>query len=114
MVVSRENGVSGAWPLVVEVDHRGGAVLDAPAGLLDPRDVGILAAAFDALAPTIARTCSPRLPPRDEWPELWCEVHAEREAIAAEGGAPDPEAVADLDLRAMVARGDLDPHGVTR
>ncbi len=96
-------------PVRLEVDRAGGVVVDAPAGLLSARDLEQLAAVFDALRPTLVRTCSPPLPPRSTWPAAWADAHAERAAIAAEGGALDPEAVADADLRAAVARWDLDP-----
>lgn len=61
------------------------------------------------------RTPSPRqypLPPRptpvgapatpaEQWPDHYRDAYAERVAVAAEGGAVDPEAVALADLRVM-------------
>lgn len=61
-------------------------------------------AALSAIRPDLSRALAPPLPPADTWPEHWRELHAERVAIAAEGGAPDPEAVADADLRVEVWR----------
>lgn len=107
----RGGGCPTAEPaLVVEVDALGAVTLDAEEGLLDPRDVAILADAFDALAPVLARARAPRLPPRATWPEVWREVWSERMAIAAEGGARDPGAVADLDLRVAVHRGEVEAY----
>lgn len=98
-------------PVRVEIDPAGGMTVDAPAGLLSVFDVAALSEAFGALRPVLARTCAPPLPPVEQWPEAWAEVFAERAAIAAEGGAADPDGVARADLRAMVARGDLDAGG---
>ncbi len=58
-------------------------------------------------APSIARAAAAPLPPRAVWPPLWREVWRERWCIAAEGGARDPAAVADLDLRVAVHRREL-------
>jgi hypothetical protein len=46
-------------------------------------------------------------PQRARWPAPWREAWAEREAIAWEGGAPDPAAVADADLDRAIEAGDL-------
>jgi hypothetical protein len=61
-------------------------------------------ASLAALRPSLSRALSPPLPPPERWPEHWREAFAERLAIAAEGGAADPEAVARDDLRVMVWR----------
>ncbi len=98
-------------PVRVEIDRTGGVTVDAPAGLLSVFDVATLSEAFGALRPILARTCAPPLPPRAGWPAGWEELLAERAAIAAEGGAEAPDEVALADLRAMVARGDLDAGG---
>lgn len=74
--------------------------VDAPAGY----DLDALAAGIAPLWPALSRALAPPLPPADEWPEHWRELHAERVAIAEEGGATDPEAVADGDLRLMYWR----------
>lgn len=95
----------------VEFNHLDDVVVDAPAGLLSAADLAALADVVDALRPTIARAIAPPLPPRAAWPTAWREAHAERWAVAAEGGALDAEAVAGADLRVMVARGELDPLG---
>lgn len=44
---------------------------------------------------------------RARWPDAWREAWTEREAIAWEGGATDPAAVADADLDAAIEAGDL-------
>lgn len=61
-------------------------------------------AALAMLRPALSRALSPPLPPAEHWPEHWREAYAERVAIAAEGGALDPEAVARDDLRLQVWR----------
>jgi hypothetical protein len=61
-------------------------------------------AALSALRPALSRALAPPLPPAEHWPEHWREAYAERVAIAAEGGAVDPEAVARDDLRVMAWR----------
>lgn len=61
-------------------------------------------AALSALRPALSRALAPPLPDPAVWPEHWRELHAERVAIAEEGGATDPEAVADGDLRLMYWR----------
>ncbi len=95
-------------PVLLEIDRGGVVTVDAPVGLLSARDVAALSEALDALRPLLARTCTAPLPPAEQWPPEWGEVIAERAAIAAEGGAANPDAVALADLRAMVSRGDLD------
>lgn len=62
--------------------------------------------------PERLRAVAPALPPADSWPDSWREVYDEREAIAAEGGAPDPRAVAEADLRLAVWRGDVEAFHV--
>lgn len=84
-------------------------IANAPAGWMDAATRAALREALHTIRPTLARVGSPPLPPRDQWPEGWREAWEERAAIAADGGAPDPEAVADLDLRVMVARHEFDP-----
>lgn len=89
----------------------GGAVrVTAPVGWADAAEREALRAALDAVRPTLARLAALPLPPRP-WPAAWEEFHAEREAIAAEGGAPDPSAVAAADLRVAVARRELVADG---
>jgi len=51
---------------------------------------------------SVARTAPPA-----RWPAPWREAWAEPEAIAWEGGAPDPAAVADADLDRAIEAGDL-------
>lgn len=65
---------------------------------IDPRD---------PTAPAVARATAPALPPRETWGRAWREAWRERWCIAEEGGAADPGAVADLDLRVAVLRGDV-------
>ncbi len=99
-----------APPHVVRLEVDGPRVRgDAPAGLLSPAERAELRSALDLIRPTLARTCSPPLPPRETWPDSWREAWAERVAIVSEASPPpvDPEAVADADLRAMIARGEL-------
>lgn len=81
--------------------------VDAPRGHLSNRDRVELRAAIEVVRPTLARTCSAPLPPRGIWPDSWREVWTERVAIVHEGGSidVDPEAIADADLRVMIARG---------
>lgn len=74
-----------------------------------PRIAARRPSARDPHAPSIARAAAPPLPSREHWPPVWFEVHRERWCIAAEGGARDPGAVADLDLRVAVHRGELPP-----
>lgn len=93
--------VTASTAPVVLTLTRGRVTADAPRGWTD-RD------ALRALAPDIARACAPPLPPVEVWPDAWREAYDEREAIAAEGGAPDPAAVALADLRVAVWRGDLE------
>lgn len=103
---------AASWPdgpVVVLCISGSRVYLSAPQGWMSPSDVAALTAEVQKICPTLARTCTPPLPPRETWPESWCEAWAERDAIAAEGGAPDPMGVADRDLRAMVARGELEP-----
>lgn len=80
------------WPAVTIGPD--GVRVTAPAGWGDR-------AALGALRPSLSRALSPPLPPAEHWPEHWREAFAERVAIAAEGGAADPEAVALADLRVM-------------
>ncbi len=88
---------------IVRLEVTGDRVyVDAPAEFVD-RD------ALRSLRPDVMRALAPVLPPRASWPEHMREAWAEREAIAAEGGAPDPTAVADADLRVMIWRGVFDP-----
>lgn len=49
----------------------------------------------------------PPFPPREQWPASWREFVAEREAMAYDGGAPDPSAAAEQELRTAVDRGEL-------
>ncbi len=66
--------------------------------------------ARDPDLPALARAAAPPLPPRDRWPAVWREAARERWCIAAEGGSlASAEAVAELDVRVAVARGDLPP-----
>lgn len=121
-------------PDVVQLDVANGLVrLDAPAGMRTAdalrRDLAavkpalvrvqthlrltivrgrIVVADLDALAPDLLRALAPDLPPVDSWPLTWCELFEERACIAAEGGAPDPLAVAEADLRLAVWRGDVE------
>lgn len=97
--------------LHLDVGDAGRVEVDIPAGWLNGAEREALRRAFDVVRPALARAAAPPLPPRGTWPDTWREAHAERVAIALEGGAHDPEAVADSDLRAMVARGDFDPTG---
>lgn len=99
--------MSAAAVVRLDVDERGQVTVDAPAGWLDADQRETLRGALDLIRPTLARVGAPPLPPREAWPPAWREAWTEREAIAAEGGALDPAAVADDDLRAAVARGDL-------
>lgn len=80
-------------------------VIDTPVGWSDPEALRVSLA---ALRSDLLRALAPSLPPRSSWPASWLEAHAERVAIAAEGGAPDPEAVADADLRVQLWRGEVD------
>ena len=79
---------------------------DVPAGWGDR-------AALSALRPDLVRALAPPLPPADTWPEHWHDALNERAAIAAEGGAADPEAVAVADLRVMLWREQVEraEHG---
>lgn len=81
--------------------------IDVPRGHLSDRDLADLSAALDAIRPTLARACAAPLPARESWPVSWREAWDERIAIVSETGSldVDPEAVADADLRVMVARG---------
>ena len=92
-----------------------------PAVLVGPDLVRVTAppgwgdrAALGALRPSLSRALSPPLPPAEHWPEHWREAFAERVAIAAEGGAADPEAVALADLRVMHWRELLTADASTR
>lgn len=67
-------------------------------------------AALSALRPDLIRALAPPLPPAEQWPEHWREAFDERVAIAAEGGAADPEAVAVADLRVMLWRELAEEH----
>lgn len=49
----------------------------------------------------------PRKAPPERWPAAWREAWAEREAIAWEGGADDPAAVADACIDAAIEAGEL-------
>lgn len=73
---------------------------EAPAGVQ---------AAINALCPELLYALAPALPPRDQWPAGWIELYEERAAICADGGAPDPEAVAEAALRLAVWRGTATP-----
>ena len=89
------------WPAgsVVRLDVSGGRLrVNAPVGWRD----------LDAMKPDLLRALAPELPPVDAWPSTWCELFEERACIAAEGGAPDPLAVAEADLRLAVWRGDVE------
>lgn len=50
---------------------------------------------------------APSTAPPGHWPDAWRELWAEREAIAWEGGAADPAAVADAEVDDAIAAGDL-------
>lgn len=96
------------WPAgsVVRLDVSGGRLrVDAPAGW---RDIAAMKRALDAIKPELLRALAPDLPPVDVWPASWREAFEERASIAAEGGAPDPLAVAEADLRLAVWRGDVE------
>ena len=96
------------WPAgsVVRLDVSGGRLrVDAPAGW---RDIAAMKRDLDALKPELLRALAPELPPVDAWPLTWRELFEERACIAAEGGAPDPLAVAEADLRLAVWRGDVE------
>lgn len=97
--------------VVLEVRQDGQVMVDVPIGWIGPHQRESLRAALDLVRPTLARLGAKPLPPREEWPAVWVEAWTEREAIAAEGGALDPAAVADDDLRAAVARGEFLPDG---
>jgi hypothetical protein len=91
---------------VVRLDVSGGRLrVDAPAGW---RDIAAMKRDLDALKPELLRALAPELPPVASWPSTWCEFFEERACIAAEGGAPDPLAVAEADLRLAVWRGDVE------
>ena len=64
--------------------------------------------ALDMLAPSIARAAAAPLPPRAQWTPAMIELHAERVCIATEGGSRDALAVADLDLRVALRRGEVE------
>lgn len=90
-------------PPTPSLPHHGG-----PAVVVGPDLVRVTAPsgwgsreAMTALRPDLVRALAPPLPPADTWPEHWREAFDERAAIAAEGGATDPEAVALADLRVM-------------
>lgn len=63
----------------------------------------------DPRAPARRRASTPPLPHPATWCAAWLELWRERFAIASEGGnaAVEAAAVADLDLRLAVARGDV-------
>ena len=63
--------------------------------------------ANDPHAPARARALAAALPPREQWTPALRDLWRERWCIAAEGGAADPGAVADLDARVAVARGEV-------
>ena len=63
--------------------------------------------ANDPHAPARARALADALPPREQWTPALRDLWRERWCIAAEGGAADPGAVADLDARVAVARGEV-------
>jgi hypothetical protein len=77
---------------------------DAPD--VSPYDAGDVR---DPRAPARRRASAPPLPHSATWCAAWLELWRERFAIASEGGnAPvEAAAVADLDLRLAVARGDV-------
>lgn len=93
--------------LILSPAEPGRVRVEAPDGWTDDTARAALREALDAIRPTLARIAAPPLPPRETWPDEWRETWEERVALAADGGAADPEAVADLDLRVMVARGSL-------
>lgn len=66
-----------------------------------------MTSARDPSVPIIARASAAPLPPPRTWCPCIVEAWRERCAIASEGGAVDARRVATLDMRAMVARGDL-------
>lgn len=70
----------------------------SPAGMIE---------AVNALCPELLYALAPALPPRDQWPPDWIELYEERAAICADGGAPDPEAIADAALRLAVWRREV-------
>lgn len=84
--------------------------VQAPLGHLSDRNRSDLRAVFDLIRPLLARACSAPLPPRESWPDSWREVWAERVAIVRENNSidVDPEAMADADLRVMIARGHVE------
>ena len=93
-------------PPTPSLPHHGG-----PAVVVGPDLVRVTAPsgwgsreAMTALRPDLVRALAPPLPPADTWPEHWHDALNERAAIAAEGGAADPEAVALADLRVMLWR----------
>ena len=97
--------MSGPVRLIIDADA---LAVDAPRGRLTAVGAAAIGRVLDPVRPELVRACTPPLPPRDEWPELWREVHAERLAIACEGGASDPEAVANADLRVTILPGAVD------
>lgn len=102
---------SAAPGVILDVHDDGLVTVDVPVGWMGPHQRESLRLALDSIRPTLARVGAPPLPPREEWSPAWVEAWTEREAIADEGGALDPAAVADDDLRAAVARGDFLPNG---
>lgn len=96
--------VTAAVRFTVEVDR---VRIIAPRGHLSERNRDELRAAIDVIRPTLARMGSVPLPPRETWPDSWREAWAERIAIVCEGRLidADAEAIADADLRVMIARG---------
>lgn len=91
----------------LDVDEGGRVTVDAPAGWLDAGQREALRGALDTVRPVLARVAAPPLPPRETWSDAATDMWQEREAVAAEGGATDPAAVADADLRVALARGEV-------
>ena len=80
------------------VTARYGEGCTPPAGMIE---------AVNGLCPELLYALAPALPPRDQWPLDWIELYEERAAICADGGAPDPEAIADAALRLAVWRREV-------
>ncbi len=96
---------TGQREALVRVEARGNALrIETPRWWRDPADV---ARDIAPLRPELLRALAPPLPPLP-WPAELSEAWFERRAIAWEGGASDPEAVADADLRVMLWRGDVE------
>lgn len=69
----------------------------------DPlREPPEVAARLRPIVGDLLRALAPALPPRDQWPDEWCEIHDERVAICLEAGVPEAEALATADAELRV------------